>query len=327
MEKNKKSIGAFIGEYGAFLALILLVIVISCVSPEFRTASNFLNLLRQASFNGLIAFGMTCVILSDGIDLSVGSTFALSAIICAELIMKGVPAGVAILVALLAGTALGVISGVLVTKGRLQPFIATLITMTAYRGLALIITNGKPISRLASSIESESGSFLFKVLGKGNLVFGPNEMFSIPIPAIILVVALLIFYFVLHHTTFGRRIYATGSNAKCANLVGVNTTRIKISVYAISGFMAALAGLIMISRVDSAQPTLGDGYELDAIAAVALGGTSMSGGRGKIVGTLAGVLIIAVLNNGLNILGVSTYYQEVIKAIVILVAVLSDRKR
>ncbi len=327
MEKNKKSIGAFIGEYGAFIALVLLVIVISCISPEFRTTSNFLNLLRQASFNGLIAFGMTCVILSDGIDLSVGSTFALSAIICAELLINGVPAGVAILVALLAGTLLGAVSGLLVTKGRLQPFIATLITMTAYRGLALILTNGKPISRLASSIESESGSFLFKVLGKGNLVFGPNEMFSIPIPAIILVVALIIFYFVLHHTTFGRKLYATGSNAKCANLVGVNTTKIKVAVYAISGFMSALAGLIMISRVDSAQPTLGEGYELDAIAAVALGGTSMSGGRGKIIGTIAGVLIIAVLNNGLNILGVSTYYQEVIKAIVILVAVLSDRKR
>lgn len=327
MEKNKKSLGAFIGEYGAFIALVLLVVVISCISPDFRTTSNFLNLLRQASFNGLIAFGMTCVILSDGIDLSVGSTFALSAIICAELIMYGVPAGVAILVALIAGTLLGGISGLLVTKGRLQPFIATLITMTAYRGLALIITGGKPISRLASSIESESGSFLFKVLGKGNLVFGPNDMFAIPIPAIILVVALAIFYFVLHHTTFGRKIYATGSNAKCANLVGVNTTKVKIAVYAISGFMSALAGLIMISRVDSAQPTLGDGYELDAIAAVALGGTSMSGGRGKIVGTIAGVLIIAVLNNGLNILGVSTYYQEVIKAIVILVAVLSDRKR
>ena len=165
------------------------------------------------------------------------------------------------------------------------------------------------------------------MLGKGNFVFGPNDMIAIPIPAIILLVALIIFYFVLHHTTFGRKIYATGSNAKCANLVGVNTTKIKIAVYAISGFMAALAGLIMISRVDSARPTLGDGYELDAIASVALGGTSMSGGRGKIVGTLAGVLIIAVLNNGLNILGVSTYYQEVIKAIVILVAVLSDRKR
>lgn len=327
MEKNKKSIAAFLGEYGAFAALVVLVVAISCVSPEFRTASNFLNLLRQATFNGLIAFGMTCVILSDGIDLSVGSTFALSAIICAELIMNGMPAPLAILISLVAGTLLGVISGVLVTKGRLQPFIATLITMTAYRGLALIITGGKPVSRIADAIESKSGTFLFKVLGKGNLVFGPNDMIKIPIPAIILVVALAVFYFVLHHTTFGRRIYATGSNAKCANLVGVNTTKTKIMVYAISGFMAALAGLIMISRVDSAQPTLGDGYELDAIAAVALGGTSMSGGRGKIMGTLAGVLIIAVLNNGLNILEVSTYYQEVIKAVVILVAVLSDRRR
>ncbi len=327
MEKNKKSFSSFLGEYGAFVALVLLVIVISCISPEFRTASNFLNLLRQATFNGLIAFGMTCVILSDGIDLSVGSTFALSAIICAELIMGGTPAALAILISLVAGTLLGVVSGLLVTKGRLQPFIATLITMTAYRGLALILTNGKPISRLAASIEGEGGQFLFKVLGKGNIVFGPNDMFRIPIPAIILVLALIIFYFVLHHTTFGRKIYATGSNAKCANLVGVNTTKTKIAVYAISGFMAALAGLIMISRVDSAQPTLGEGFELDAIAAVALGGTSMSGGRGKIMGTLAGVLIIAVLNNGLNILEVSTYYQEVIKAIVILVAVLSDRKR
>ncbi|MBE5946672.1 MAG: ribose ABC transporter permease [Lachnospiraceae bacterium] len=329
MEKSKKSIGAILGEYGAYIALVLLVIVISCISPEFRTASNFLNLLRQASFNGLIAFGMTCVILSDGIDLSVGSTFALSAIVCAEMLINGIPAPVAILAALLVGTVLGVISGLLVTKGRLQPFIATLITMTAYRGLALIITDGKPISRLAASIESESGQFLFKVLGKGNWEFGPAEdpWFAIPIPVIILLIALAIFWFILHKTTFGRRIYATGSNAKCANLVGVNTSKTKISVYAISGFLAALAGLIMISRLDSAQPTLGDGYELDAIAAVALGGTSMSGGRGKIMGTFAGVLIIAVLNNGMNILGVNSYYQEVIKAIVILVAVLSDRKR
>ena len=329
MEKSKKSIGSIIGEYGAYLALVLLVIVISIVSPEFRTAGNFLNLLRQASFNGLIAFGMTCVILSDGIDLSVGSTFALSAIICAEMLIKGVPSILAVAAALLVGTALGVISGVLVTKGRLQPFIATLITMTAYRGLSLIITDGKPISRLAASIESESGAFFFKALGKGNLEFGPaeNPWFAIPIPVIILVLALVIFWFILHKTTFGRRIYATGSNAKCANLVGVNTSKTKISVYAISGFLSALAGLIMISRLDSAQPTLGEGYELDAIAAVALGGTSMSGGRGKIMGTFAGVLIIAVLNNGMNILGVNSYYQEVIKAIVILVAVLSDRKR
>ena len=137
----------------------------------------------------------------------------------------------------------------------------------------------------------------------------------------------MIFYFILNRTTFGRRIYATGSNAKCAKLVGVNTDKVKIIVYCISGFLSSLAGLIMISRVNSAQPTLGDGYELDAIAAVALGGTSMSGGRGKIIGTVAGVLIIAVLNNGLNILGVPSYYQDVIKAVVILVAVLSDSKR
>ena len=283
MEKNKKNITAYISEYAAFIALVLLVIVLGCISPEFRTASNFLNLLRQAAFNGLIAFGMTCVILSDGIDLSVGSTFALSAIVCAEMLIHGMPAMVSILAALIVGTALGTLSGLLVTKGRLQPFIATLITMTAYRGLAMIITDGKPISRLAAGIENETGAFLFKVLGKGNLVGGPNDLIRIPIPAIILVIALGIFWFVLTKTTFGRKIYATGSNAKCANLVGVNTAKTKIIVYAISGFMAALAGLMMISRVDSAQPTLGDGYELDAIAAVALGGTSMSGGRGKSV--------------------------------------------
>ena len=323
MKTEKKSIGALIGEYGAFIALVILVLGLGIAKPEFRAFSNLTSLLRQASFNGLIAIGMTCVILSDGIDLSVGSVFALSAIICAELIMAGIAAPLAVLIALVAGTILGLVSGILVTKGRLQPFIATLITMTAYRGIAKIITSGKPISQLASS--TSSGEFFFKAMGKGSLLIA--ETIKIPIPAIILVLAFLIVYFVLNKTTFGRRIYATGSNAKCANLVGVNTARIKIACYSISGFLSALAGLLMISRLDSAQPTLGSGYELDAIAAVALGGTSMSGGRGKITGTIAGVLIIAVLNNGLNIMDVSSYYQEVIKALVILVAVLSDRKR
>ena len=320
---NKKSVGSVLGEYGAFIALALLVIVLSIVEPSFRAPSNLMNLLRQASFNGLIAFGMTLVILSDGIDLSVGSVFALSAIICAELLVYGMPAVLAVLIALVAGTALGAISGLLVTKGRLQPFIATLITMTAYRGLAKIITSGKPISQLANS--ATSGDFFFKAMGKGSVLIA--ETIKIPIPAIVLVLAFLIVYFILNKTTFGRRIYATGSNAKCANLVGVNTAKIKIACYSISGFLSALAGLLMISRLDSAQPTLGSGYELDAIAAVALGGTSMSGGRGKVTGTIAGVLIIAVLNTGLNIMNVSSYYQEVIKAIVILVAVLSDSKR
>ncbi len=323
MKKGTKNWGAILGQYGAFIALALLVVVLSVVEPGFRAPSNLMNLLRQASFNGLIAFGMTLVILSDGIDLSVGSVFALSAIICAELLVMGLAAPVAVLIALAVGTLLGSISGFLVTKGRLQAFIATLITMTGYRGLAQILTDGKPISQLAA--KTTSGSFFFKAMGKGSVVL--FDTIKIPIPVIILVIAFAIVYFVLNKTTFGRRIYATGSNAKCAKLVGVDTVKTKISVYAISGFLSALAGLLMISRLDSAQPTLGDGYELDAIAAVALGGTSMSGGRGKITGTIAGVLIIAVLNNGLNIMNVSSYYQEVIKAIVILVAVLSDSKR
>ena len=323
MKKGTKNWGAVLGQYGAFIALALLVVVLSVAAPSFRTASNLMSLLRQASFNGLIAFGMTMVILSDGIDLSVGSVFALSAIICAEMLVAGLPAIVAIVLALIIGTLLGTISGLLVTKGRLQAFIATLITMTGYRGLAQIITDGKPISQLAN--KATSGSFLFKAMGKGSVVL--FDTIKIPIPVIVLAVAFAVVYFVLNHTTFGRRIYATGSNAKCAKLVGVNTDKTKISVYAISGFLSALAGLLMISRLDSAQPTLGDGYELDAIAASALGGISMSGGRGKVTGTIAGVLIIAVLNNGLNIMNVSSYYQEVIKAIVILVAVLSDSKR
>lgn len=312
MEEKKKILN-YAQDLGALIALVLLVIGISCISPEFRTWSNFLSLLRQSSINGLIAFGMTCVILTDAIDLSVGSILALTTVLCAGMIANGVPVGLAMLLALAMGVVLGCVSGFLVTKGRLQPFIATLITMTVYRGLTMIFSNGKPISNLGDS-------FTLKVVGKGNF-------FNIPIPVILLLLIFAGFFILLNKTTFGRSIYATGSNSKCAKLAGINIHKTKIIAYAISGFMAALAGLILLSRLGSAQPTLGDGYELDAIAAVALGGTSMSGGRGKIYGTLIGVLIIAVLNNGLNILGVPSYYQDVIKGLVILIAVLSDRKR
>lgn len=323
MKLDTKKSNTKISDYAVFIALILLVAAMMIFADGFATSSNLLNLLRQAAFNGLIAFGMTLVILSDGIDLSVGSVFALAAIICAELIMTGMNTALAVLISLAAGTALGLVSGFLVAKLRLQAFIATLITMTAYRGVAYIITDGRPISRLAES--AASGSFFFKALGKGNLLL--FETIKIPIPALILILVFLAVWFILTKTTFGRRIYATGSNAKCAKLVGVDTAKIKMACYGISGFLAALAGLMMCSRLNSAQPTFGTGYELDAIAATALGGTSMAGGRGKITGTIAGVLIIAVLNNGLNIMDVSSYYQQVIKAVVILVAVLSDRKR
>ena len=310
---NNKKLASHIQDFGALIALVLLVVVIGVISPEFRTLSNFLSLLRQSSINGFIAFGMTCVILTGGIDLSVGSVLALSTALCAGFITNGVPVGLAMVLALIIGTALGAVSGLLVTKGRLQPFIATLITITVYRGATMIFMDGKPISNLGDS-------FTLKVVGKGNF-------YHIPIPAITFVVMFLIFMFVLEKTTFGRRVYATGSNEQSAKLAGINVNRTKLITYAISGCMSALSGLILLSRLSSAQPTLGSGYELDAIAAVALGGTSMNGGRGRVWGTFVGILIIAVLNNGLNILGVSSYYQDVVKGIVILIAVLSDRNR
>lgn len=310
--KNKNII-QYLQDYGSFIALIFLVIVIGAISPDFRTVNNFLSLLRQSAINGLIAFGMTCVILTGGIDLSVGSVLALTSIICAHTIKIGLPAPLSMLIALIFGIILGTISGLMVTKSRLQPFIATLITMTGYRGLTMILSGGKPISRLGNNL-------LLNQIGKGSFL-------GIPIPVWILIIFFAIFLFILKKTVLGRQIYATGSNAKAAELAGININNIKLIVYAVSGFMASLSSLILVSRLGSAQPTLGSGYELDAIAAVALGGTSMTGGRGKITGTLIGILIIAVLNNGLNIIGVSSYYQDVVKALVIFLAVISDRNR
>lgn len=299
--------------FGATIALIILVVVIGTISPQFRTVNNIFSLLRQSSVNGLIAFGMTFVILTGGIDLSVGAVLALSTVFAASMISVGVPVPVAVIISLIIGTVLGLISGFLVSKGRLQPFIATLVTMTIYRGITMIYTNGKPISNLGN------GEFL-RFIGRG-------ELLGIPVPVWILLVTFLIFFFLLKKTVLGRKIYAVGSNQKAAAIAGVNINKIKLFVYSVSGFMSALAGIILLSRLGSAQPVLGIGYELDAIAAVALGGTSLSGGRGRFYGTLIGVLIIAVLNNGLNILGVSSYYQDVAKGIVILIAVLSDKER
>lgn len=299
--------------FGATIALIILVVVIGTISPQFRTVNNIFSLLRQSSVNGLIAFGMTFVILTGGIDLSVGAVLALSTVFAASMISVGVPVPVAVIISLIIGTVLGLISGFLVSKGRLQPFIATLVTMTIYRGITMIYTNGKPISNLGNS------EFL-RFIGRG-------ELLGIPVPVWILLVTFLIFFFLLKKTVLGRKIYAVGSNQKAAAIAGVNINKIKLFVYSVSGFMSALAGIILLSRLGSAQPVLGIGYELDAIAAVALGGTSLSGGRGRFYGTLIGVLIIAVLNNGLNILGVSSYYQDVAKGIVILIAVLSDKER
>lgn len=299
--------------YGAQIALAVLVLIVCIISPEFRSLHNILSLLRQSAINGIIAFGMTCVILTGGIDLSVGSILCLSSLLCADMIKSGIPVVWAMSAALLIGLAQGSINGLMIVKGKLQPFIATLVSMTAYRGIAMIFSNGRPISNLGKST-------LLYNLGKGSFL-------GIPIPVLLFALLFAIFYILLKHTVFGRQIYATGSNSKAALLAGISVDKVRFIVYGISGFTSALTGLILVSRLSSAQPTMGTGFELDAIAAVALGGTSMSGGRGKILGTLTGVLIIATLNNSMNILGISSYYQQVAKAVVILLAVLSDKKK
>ena len=291
-----------------FIGLILLVVVISVLNTAFLDLSNLLNLLRQVSINGLIAFGMTFVILTGGIDLSVGSILALSSAFTAILITSGLDPIVALIVGVLGGFLLGVFNGVLVTFGSMAPFIATLATMTIFRGLTLVITDGNPITDLGDS-------YLFQLFGKG-------YFFGIPVPAVTMIIV-----FIVQKTTFGRHTYAIGGNEVASKISGIKVNKVKILIYGISGLMSALAGAILTSRLNSAQPTAGTSYELDAIAAVVLGGTSLTGGKGRIVGTLIGVLIIGVLNNGLNLLGVSSFYQQVVKGIVILIAVLIDRKK
>ncbi|RNB80070.1 ribose ABC transporter permease [Brevibacillus panacihumi] len=301
----------FLKKMGPLLGLALIVIVLSVITNDFLTVSNIFNVLRQISINALIAFGMTFVILTGGIDLSVGSILALSSAISAGLMAGGMDTWLAILIGLLAGAVMGAINGVVIAKGRVAPFIATLATMTIFRGLTLVYTQGRPITGLNSD---------FAILGKGFFL-------EIPMPVIWMLISFAILYFILRHTTFGRHVYALGSNEEATRLSGISTSKVKVMVYAISGLFAAISGVILTSRLNSAQPTAGTSYELDAIAAVVLGGTSLSGGNGWIVGTLIGAMIIGVLDNGLNLLDVSSFYQSVVKGAVILLAVLIDRSK
>ena len=317
---EKRSLSDILQKYGALLTLILVVLALAIISPDFRTMDNFMKLLRQASVNGLIAFGMTAVILTGGIDLSVGSTLAVSSLVCAMMMKAGIDPIVSMIAALALGIGLGCTSGVLVTKGRLQPFIATLITMTVYRGLTHILSGGKPVSNLIAAGDTGASAAVFSGFGKGML-------WEIPVPVIIFAICFVIFLFVLSRTVTGRRIYATGSNEKAARLAGVNTDSIKLFVYAISGMFAAIGGLVILSRLGSAQPTAGQGYELDAIAAVVLGGTALAGGRGRVLGTLVGALIIGVLDNGLILLNVDQYWITIVKGTIIVVAVIIDQRK
>lgn len=296
---------------GPGLAVLLLGIALSILSDRFLTVNNLLNVLRQVSINTIIACGMTMVILTEGIDLSVGPVLALSAAVMAGLAAGGTAPLLAVLVGLAIGAGLGLFNGVIVTRGKVAPFVATLVTMTVARGLTLVYTEGRPITGLPASLRAAGTAYV-----------GP-----IPLPIIIMALIVGLTYLVLAHMPFGRSIYAVGSNEEAARFAGIPVQRVKALAYTLSGLAAATAGIILTGRLNSAQPTAGVGFELDAIAAVVLGGTSLSGGQGGVLGTVIGALIIGILDNGLNLLDVSSFYQQVAKGVVILIAVLIDRRK
>lgn len=293
---------------GILMVLILLIVLMSIFAPNFNRVDNLLNIARSISVNAILAAGLTFVILTGGIDLSVGSIVAVSGVVAVIAAIAGVPAPVAVVIGMAVGGACGLVNGVLTAYLALAPFIVTLGTMTFLRGLAYTITNGQPIV---------SSDLNFKDLGNGYLL-------GIPVPVIAMVAVFLVAWFVLERTRYGRHVYAVGGNAQAARLAGVQVNRIILSVYVVAGICAGLAGVIFAARVISAQPTAGTGYELDAIAAVVLGGTSLVGGRGRIVGTLIGAVILGVLTTGLILLNVQFFTQLLIKGVVIILAVAID---
>ncbi len=309
LPKSSTRVRDLLRQYGLILSFLLLCVVLTFLSDRFLTVSNLTNVLRQSTINGIIAVGMTLVILTAGIDLSVGAILALSSVIAADMLQQGTAVPLAVAVGLGAGALMGLINGVVITRFKVPPFVTTLGMMTIARGLALTYTEGKPITGLPES---------FRFLGTGSV--GP-----IPTPILLAAVTFLAGAILLTRTTIGQYIYGIGNNPVAARFAGIRVHLNTTLVYVISGLLSALAGLILIARLNSAQPTAGAAFEFDAIAAVVVGGTSFAGGQGGLVGTLIGVLIIAVLDNGLNLLNVSSFYQPVVSGIVIAVALLLHR--
>jgi putative xylitol transport system permease protein len=298
---------------GIFVAFVLLCIVLSLSSEFFLTWNNWTNIIRQTAINGILAIGVTFVILSKGIDLSVGSVLALAGAVAASFVVTPEPhfIGVAIIAALATGALAGSINGLLVARMGIPSFVVTLGMLSAARGMTFIYTDGRPISNL-------SPAFLW---------FGNGTVLGVPVPILALAIVFAICWFALRYTVFGRHVYAVGGSEKAAKTSGVRTGRVIFSTYVISGVLAGLAGLILTARTTAALPQAGIAYELDAIAAVVIGGTSLSGGRGTLTGTIFGALIIGTINNGLDLLGVSSYYQQVVKGAIIVGAVLLDVNR
>ena len=309
---NNNTIRRYLSLYGIYIAFAVLIIIMAILSPVFLKPANILNILRQTSINGIIAVGMTLVILTGGIDLSVGSILALSAVIAASFAHPGEHNIIFPLVAgLSVGLLCGLINGFIIAWNKIAPFIVTLAMMTITRGLALVYTNGRPVIDLSDTYNKIGSSYLA----------------AVPVPVIIFILIVSAGMFLLKYTKFGRHIYATGGNEMAANISGINTKRVIIRVYSLAGLLSGLAGIVLSARVMSASPAIGQGYELDAIAAVVIGGTKLTGGVGSIAGTIIGALIIGVMNNGLDMLNISSYWQLFVKGVIILLAVIMDRKK
>jgi ribose/xylose/arabinose/galactoside ABC-type transport system permease subunit len=304
-----------IGELGLAAALAAECLVFAALSPHFFTAGNLLNVSLQASITAIIAAGMTFVILTGGIDLSVGSVVAVAGIVATSTLKTGLPPAVALALAILLALAFGALSGSVagffVSRLGVAPFIVTLALMTVWRGAAFVATGGRPVWELPES---------FGYLGSGRPL-------GVPLPSLVMLGVYAAAHVVLLHTRFGRYVLAVGGNSEAARLAGIRTGRVIHGVYVICGVLSAASGVLLASRMNSGQPNAGLMYELDVIAAVVVGGTSLSGGRGSIAGTFLGAMLIAVLRNGLNLLNVNSYVQQVVVGVVILLAVLADTVR
>ncbi len=329
---NREWFRTFIRKYAIVIIFFAMFVGMSLLSDAFLHPRNLVNVIRQISVVGMIAIGVTMVIITMGIDLSSGSVLALAAVFAASLAQQAnwhdakypgltLPIIVPILAALAIGLLCGAINGGLIARFKIPPFIATLGMMTVARGFALLYSD-RPVSGLTSTYNFIGQGEIFKVFPIPN-----QPPLGIPIPIIILAVVGISAHVMLNHTRFGRHIYAVGGNEQAALISGLNVGRIKIGVYSIAGLLAGLAGLVLSSRIGSGQPGLGVGYELDAIASAVIGGTSLSGGVGTIWGTIIGALIIGVLNNGLDLLNVSAYWQTIIKGSIIVVAVIIDERK
>ena len=295
--------------FGLVLALLALIVVLSSLSDRFLSSSNIINILRQISINAIIAFGMTVVIIGRGIDLSVGSLVAFVGVVGASIAVTEISPWLAMAAMIGVGILLGLWNGAFIAYAGIAPFVVTLAGLTMYRGGALAYTDGSPISGMPEAI----------------YWMGNGRILGLPTPIWIMLAFLGVTYFLLRHTAIGRSVYAIGGNEEAARLSGIPVRRVKLLTYAYSGLAASLASIILTARVNSAQPSAGVMFELDAIAAVVVGGTSLFGGRGGVFGTLIGALIIGVINNGMNLLDVPSFYQQIIKGGVILAALLIER--